>query len=148
MLPLVPYIYNISQTTPFRNYKLLQWSTKVRPHLYSVILVTWALALFWFHPRLVSIVDMAQTPWQRFNLWFFVLFIELAWLYGLYNIFLIVFAQVYRKRKRFTSQLPSLSEEPAVAILYTTCNDFVEESAASCIRQNYSNFKVYLLDDS
>jgi cellulose synthase/poly-beta-1,6-N-acetylglucosamine synthase-like glycosyltransferase len=35
-----------------------------------------------------------------------------------------------------------------VAVLYTTCNDFVEASALSCVRQQYSSFRVYILDDS
>ncbi|MEZ4893405.1 MAG: glycosyltransferase [Saprospiraceae bacterium] len=38
--------------------------------------------------------------------------------------------------------------QPAIALLYTTCNDFVEESVESCVRQHYNNYKVYILDDS
>ena len=41
-----------------------------------------------------------------------------------------------------------LLEYPAVALLYTTCNDFVEESVLSCVQQDYPNYTVYMLDDS
>jgi cellulose synthase/poly-beta-1,6-N-acetylglucosamine synthase-like glycosyltransferase len=37
---------------------------------------------------------------------------------------------------------------PAVAVLYTTCNDFSERSAQSCVDLSYTNFRVYILDDS
>ncbi|MEZ4688148.1 MAG: hypothetical protein R3B47_19425 [Bacteroidia bacterium] len=42
----------------------------------------------------------------------------------------------------------SIEQPPPIAILYTTCNDFVEASARSCMEQDYPNFRVYLLDDS
>ena len=41
-----------------------------------------------------------------------------------------------------------LSHYPDIAILYTTCNDFIEKSVQSCVDQDYKNFKVYILDDS
>lgn len=37
---------------------------------------------------------------------------------------------------------------PAVAVLYTTMNDFQERAASSCVEQAYSNFRVFVLDDS
>jgi cellulose synthase/poly-beta-1,6-N-acetylglucosamine synthase-like glycosyltransferase len=37
---------------------------------------------------------------------------------------------------------------PPIALLYTTCNDFVEKSALTCVNQDYPSFTVYLLDDS
>ena len=40
------------------------------------------------------------------------------------------------------------ADVPAVALLYTTCNDFVEQSLLSCLRQDYRNFSLYILDDS
>jgi len=39
-------------------------------------------------------------------------------------------------------------EWPDVAILYPTCNDFQPEAAASCLKQDYRNFHLFLLDDS
>ncbi|MBL7129863.1 MAG: glycosyltransferase [Candidatus Omnitrophica bacterium] len=37
---------------------------------------------------------------------------------------------------------------PKVAVLYTTCNDFQQEALISCLKQNYKNFHVFILDDN
>ncbi|RMG68924.1 MAG: glycosyltransferase [Bacteroidetes bacterium] len=69
----------------------------------------------------------------------------------MYNLGIVVYALVYRygpgRRQPSVPVLPT-SALPPVAILYTTCNDFVEESAASCVRQDYPHYTVYVLDDS
>lgn len=120
-----------------------------QPHLYLNIGIAWLTALIWFHPRLVSLLNLAESPLAWIALLFFIVFIELAWLYGLYNVGVIIAAAVYRARHRNSGPPPALPETPpAVAILYTTYNDFVEASAESCITQNYPEFRVYLLDDS
>ncbi|MBU6374347.1 MAG: glycosyltransferase, partial [Alphaproteobacteria bacterium] len=51
------------------------------------------------------------------------------------------------RRPRAPKAAP-LADAPAVAVLYTTCDDFVERSAESCVALDYPNFHVYLLDDS
>lgn len=122
-----------------------------RPHLYRTIFAVWGFCLIWFHPRLVELFYMAYTPTEWICLIFFVLFIEFAWLYGIYNLSLVGFALYYRWRHQ--KQVPSLAlplnpTVPSVAILYTTCNDFVAESALSCVKQDYPHYTVYLLDDS
>jgi len=125
-------------------------SSRLRqPHLYIFIFAVWATALSWFHPRLASLLNMAYSPLSWGALAFFVAFTELAWLYAFYNVGVIVFAAFYRARYQPGNLLATLPlSPPAVAILYTTCNDFVEESALSCLAQDYSNFTVYILDDS
>jgi len=35
-----------------------------------------------------------------------------------------------------------------VAVLYVTYNDFKEDAAMSCVKQDYSNFHTFILDDS
>jgi cellulose synthase/poly-beta-1,6-N-acetylglucosamine synthase-like glycosyltransferase len=97
-----------------------------------------------------GLLELATTPWAKVALTYFVLFTYVAWLFALYNIGIILFAHIYRKwlRGPFV-QNPALPvNPPAVAVLYTTCNDFVEESVLSCVRQDYPHFKVYILDDS
>jgi len=84
---------------------------------------------------------------------FFIVFIEIGWLYGFYNIGVVLFAGIHRRSKKINEASPAsrpyfANQTPAVAILYTTYNDFVEASAESCVHQDYSNFTVYLLDDS
>lgn len=129
----------------------LNISNPASPALYLSILIMWVFCLFWFHPRLVGLLDMATGPLSYLSLGFFILFIEFAWLYGLYNIGIILFAFVYRyfhagKEVKAPPQIKG--KEAAVAILYTVCNDFVRKSAESCVAQNYPNYKVYVLDDS
>jgi cellulose synthase/poly-beta-1,6-N-acetylglucosamine synthase-like glycosyltransferase len=38
--------------------------------------------------------------------------------------------------------------EPHVLLLYTTCNDFSPESLVACLKQDYRNYEVVVLDDS
>jgi cellulose synthase/poly-beta-1,6-N-acetylglucosamine synthase-like glycosyltransferase len=125
---------------------------KKSPALFLCVFGAWALALYWFHPRLWSLTELGTEAWSKASIAYFVIFAELAWLYGIYNIAIVTFAAIYRTydRERFLQSagttLPG-SGTP-VAILYTTCNDFVENSARSCVDQAYSNFHLYILDDS
>jgi cellulose synthase/poly-beta-1,6-N-acetylglucosamine synthase-like glycosyltransferase len=120
------------------------------PHLYASIFGTWLLSLIWFQPRLWKLLEMTDSVFGIAAIVFFIVFTEIAWLYALFNVFVVIFAVLYR---RFYAQPnlvypPIRGTQPAVAILYTTCNDFVEESLNSCLAQDYPNFKIYILDDS
>ncbi len=119
-----------------------------RPHLYAAVFGAWLLALAWFHPRLAGLLDMATTPLGVAALGFFVVFTELAWLYAFFNIGVVAFAAIHRRRAGRDGDAPPSVPLPPVAVLYTTCNDFVEASAASCLSQRYPEYTVYLLDDS
>jgi cellulose synthase/poly-beta-1,6-N-acetylglucosamine synthase-like glycosyltransferase len=122
-----------------------------RPTLYLTIFAAWFATLAWFHPRLWALLDLAHTPVATFALMFFIVFTELAWLYGYYNVGVILFAIAFRRLRKAT---PADAHDtmpipaPTVALLYLTCNDFVEASAASCITQDYSSYHIYMLDDS
>ncbi len=125
-----------------------------RPDLYVAIFSTWVVALIWFHPRLAGLLALTEGPLSWSAMAFFILFVEIAWLYGFYNVWVIVFARiyqwVYQSRDKEGEAGPALrsADFPPVALLYTTYNDFVEESAASCVAQDYPHFTVYILDDS
>ncbi len=119
-----------------------------RAHMYLGIGMAWVAALLWFHPRLASLLDMATSPFSWTALLFFIVFIEIAWLYAFYNIGVFATAIVYRWTRAPHAQPPMPSPAPSVALLYTTYNDFVERSVASCLRQDYPSFRVYILDDS
>lgn len=131
-------------------------SNKPRPGLYLTILITWVIALIWFHPRLLMLLGMAYDTSSWIALVFFIGFIEFAWLYGIYNVTVVLFSLIYKYLWRdkdigiAAANVATLSPDitPAVAILYTTCNDFVEASARSCVEQQYENYTVYLCDDS
>jgi cellulose synthase/poly-beta-1,6-N-acetylglucosamine synthase-like glycosyltransferase len=129
-------------------------TNKPRPGLYLVILTSWILSLLWFHPRLLLLLGMAYDGWSWMALAFFIVFVEFAWLYGFYNVSVVVFSILYRHfwQRADAAQAaapPFVADAaPAVAILYTTCNDFVEASARSCVEQDYPHFTVYICDDS
>ncbi|MEE9571173.1 MAG: hypothetical protein V3W02_05685, partial [Gammaproteobacteria bacterium] len=76
-----------------------------RPDLFVAIFVAWAATLFWFHPRLVQVLDIADGPLTWLSLGYFVVFTELAWLYGLYNVGVVIFSMIYRAHQRTRSQV-------------------------------------------
>lgn len=121
-----------------------------RVSLYLFIFASWLLSLVWFHPRLSSLLQIADTGIEYGALLFFILFTELAWLYAFYNVGVVIFATIYHRKYRETylvdAELPE--NPPDIALLYTTCNDFRETSVLSCVEQDYANFTVYILDDS
>ena len=118
--------------------------------MYVCIFLTWIGALIWFEPRLLQLLGIAANPLEYFSLLVFIFFIDFAWLYGIYNLGIVAFAVYYRHQRKNIAATPSieLASYPPVAILYTTCNDFVKESAVSCLQQDYPDYKLYLLDDS
>lgn len=120
-----------------------------KPYLYIFVFGAWVMSLFWFHPRLAMLLDIADGAFQYVALGFFILFTELAWLYAFYNVGVVIYATFYRyfSSEKYLMDL-ELPFEPAVALLYATCNDFNLRSAISCLNQDYSNFTLYLLDDS
>jgi|GEM_PF-289780 len=121
------------------------------PAMYLVVFGVWMAALVWFQPRLFLLLDMAYNWPSRLALLTFIFFIDFAWLYGVYNLTVIGFAAWYRSfSQKSTEQLAvmPLLHHPPIAVLYTTCNDFVEKSVLSCVQQDYPNYRVYILDDS
>jgi cellulose synthase/poly-beta-1,6-N-acetylglucosamine synthase-like glycosyltransferase len=122
-----------------------------RPYLYLFIFGAWLASVVWFHPRLASLLDLAHTTFSWIAIIFFIIFTEIAWLYAFFNVGVVIFAAIYRRRHsaaHLNDPGPVPSPAPGVAVLYTTANDFVEASALSCVRQDYPNFTVYILDDS
>ncbi|MBK8195815.1 MAG: glycosyltransferase [Lewinellaceae bacterium] len=111
----------------------------------------WIASLIWFQPRLLMLLDMTYgVPGPHGDPRHLSSSIDFAWLYGMYNLGVVSFATLYGLLgKKVPSPDAECENSPApVAILYTTCNDFVEESVVSCVRQNYPNYTVYILDDS
>jgi cellulose synthase/poly-beta-1,6-N-acetylglucosamine synthase-like glycosyltransferase len=127
-----------------------------KPHMFVTVFAAWALLLAWFHPRFWSLTALASDGVEFASIAYFVVFAEIAWLYGVYNIVLVIFAGIYKRSgaSRYTAGAISAGDplvvqpSPAVAVLYTTCNDFVEASAESCMTLDYPNYTLYMLDDS
>lgn len=120
------------------------------PSLFCFVLFAWMISLVWFHPRVFKLYTTVEGGFSRIALTLAILLLGLVWLNGFYNIGIVLFASLYRRQNKspeyHTSRVPS--KEPPVAVLYLTCNDFVEAAAYSCVNQNYTHFTVYILDDS
>jgi membrane glycosyltransferase len=114
--------------------------------MFVLIFSAWIAALLWFGPRLLQSLDAAQGPVSSFALHYFVIFIPVAWLYGIYNLSVVLFALVSRLQGDIAHA--SGATDTPVAVLYTTCNDFVETSALSCASLDYEHYRLYILDDS
>jgi cellulose synthase/poly-beta-1,6-N-acetylglucosamine synthase-like glycosyltransferase len=121
-----------------------------KPTMYRWIFGIWLLAICWFEPRLFQLFQMANSPLEIISILLFIIFIDIAWLYGIYNLGVISFAVFYKlsRKKNPVAATVMATSFPEVAMLYTTCNDFVEHSAQSCLEQDYPNFRMYILDDS
>lgn len=131
-----------------------------KPHLHLCVLALWLSVVAWFHPHLAQLLDLGTTLGTKLAIGFFLLFIEVAWIYAAYNIAVIGFGAWRRVRERGAHVAPpgsdapgtlpaaSCGERPAVALLYTTCNDFSETAVESCLAQRYPHCRVYILDDS
>jgi len=117
---------------------------------YLTVFALWLASVAWFHGRLWGLMELATTWPTTAALLFFIVFTYVAWLYAFYNVTVIGYALIYRYRHRTNYEVNGALPlpAPAVALLYTTCNDFDEKSVESCLRQDYANFKVYILDDS
>jgi membrane glycosyltransferase len=77
---------------------------------------------------------------------YFICWLYFAWLYALHQMALVCCSAVVRRTGR--SPAVCVGDRPAVAILYTTMNDFSQEAALSCTSQTYARCHVFLLDDS
>ncbi len=117
--------------------------------MYLWIFGLWIASLIWFEPRLLQLLNIAISPLQYVSILLLIIFIDFAWLYGIYNLGIISFAVFYKlTNKKRLAAAAELTTCPSTALLYTTCNDFSEKSALSCLQQNYPDFKLYILDDS
>ncbi len=119
-----------------------------RKSLYVFIFSAWFFCILWFEPRLLQLLPIASTTGGWWAILLFIVFINIAWLYGLYNLSIVLFAVYYKHFKKKNVNSIPLTTTPQVALLYTTCNDFEEASVVSCINQDYKNYTLYILDDS
>jgi cellulose synthase/poly-beta-1,6-N-acetylglucosamine synthase-like glycosyltransferase len=86
---------------------------------------------------------VTHSVFVMFTLWLFFICLDIFWMYALYHSLFLIISFFLPAR------LPSdgVASVP-VAVLYTTKDDFREESVLSCLDQDYGAFKVFILDDS
>jgi cellulose synthase/poly-beta-1,6-N-acetylglucosamine synthase-like glycosyltransferase len=108
------------------------------------MLLVWAAALWNFGPRLLVLVVSADTILGMVVFGAVSLMLVLFWLASAYVLCTVIFSFtsphcVHRNTKFKNS---------SIALLYTTCDDFQVQAASSCIKQDYPNYRVFILDDS
>jgi len=110
----------------------------------------WGLTLTLLGQQLVPIIRSARGMAECFVLLAFSGLLVTFWLLGSYYLGLIgVFVwQKFRPSADGALFPIPRNDEPQVAILYPTCDDFQRESVMTCLAQDYSNFHIFLLDDS
>lgn len=122
-------------------------------HMYIALLVTWFSCIVWFSPRLFSLFSLAESIYAGAVLSLFILCLYIFWFYGNYYLMLLIFSlwspgPVKPFRPAQPTSTPATAEQPKVAILYLTMNDFQYRAAFSCLDQDYANYHLYILDDS
>ena len=89
-----------------------------RPTMYVVVLGTWAATVAWFGEVLVDLVRAGDTWWIRAMTMYFVLFVSVAWLYGIYNLSVVAFATLHRRRAKHH---PEPNSNPYTAVADYRC---------------------------
>ncbi len=123
---------------------------KKNPSFFCFALLVFACLSLFFSPRLLSFLVVAQNGYSFAGVLLFVLIFNLFFYYLVFNIFVIIFSNLYRgKIIQNVRTLPQMEKNThSVAVLYLTKDDFKESACLSCFNQNYLNFKVFILDDS
>ena len=114
--------------------------------MHLAFLGAWGFIAVWVNPRLFLLFSEANTTFTKICLIPFILCLNIFWFFGSYYIMLFVFTLLPKKGSSLRPLKPS--EQPKVAILYMTMNDFQYRAAHSCVNQDYSNYHVFILDDS
>jgi cellulose synthase/poly-beta-1,6-N-acetylglucosamine synthase-like glycosyltransferase len=114
--------------------------------MYLSIITTWILCLIWCDPRLFYVFQNMDTILEKTLMIIFTICLNIFWFYGFYHVYLLIFGSL--SRKELSDAFDDNHTHPKVAILYTTCNDFLWERALTCIQQDYPNYHVFILDDS
>jgi cellulose synthase/poly-beta-1,6-N-acetylglucosamine synthase-like glycosyltransferase len=110
------------------------------------VLVIWGILVLRYDPYLFPLWSIANSTVGKIIVSFAVLWMNLVWFYGVFHVMSVVFSKLSKP-----IPLPIRPEREGcgrVAILYTTKDDFRREAAESCLRQDYSDFRVFFLDDS
>lgn len=116
--------------------------------MYRAIFVVWLGLLIWLAVSFAAFWAAPQnTAFRLASLWVSLCFTAFLF-YALYH-----YALVICRRTGRIPQLPPLQSGaeaplPSVAVLYTTVDDFRYDAAQSCLRQDYPNFHLFLVDAS
>ncbi len=122
--------------------------------LYIIIIILWLiislfsiwfLIVFQWHNTLNSKQPIVAQVFLIIN-WFF---IDVLYCNGIKDFMFVLTYYFFLKNKKYRiDYLDNDITNKKVIILYTTCNDFDAKALLACMKQNYSNFETFILDDS
>ncbi len=117
--------------------------------MYLVIVVSWLLLCI---PMVAVAWPIMQAAFRRDDILGVavtatVAFIAYFWLNGVKD---VVYPIAYRVMPWRRQAVPrrTTTDEPSVALVYVTCNDFSGSSLAASLDQDYGNYQAVILDDS
>lgn len=116
------------------------------PLMLGCFLLLWLASVAFYGPRLRELVNSGGNVLEIILLTSFSILLLVFWMLSAYYVAVVLFSMLSKPIHR-PENFP-LDPAPPVAILYPTCNDFQKEAAQTCLNQNYSNFHLFLLDDS
>ena len=119
-----------------------------RSTMYVVMLGAWGLTLLYFNPRFLALLIGPEPLMAKLMVVLYVLLSNLLWLYTCYHLVIVGYSYIYPYAARTPRQGSPFHATPAVALLYTTCNDFQEAAAQAHLTLDYPNYHLFLLDDS
>lgn len=112
----------------------------------GTFLLLWILSLVFFGSMLLQLIASSRTPLEFGLLLAYSMMLIIFWTIAAYCVAVGIFS-ILSKPLPFIP-MNSNKKNDDVAILYLVCNDFQTEAASSCLKQNYPNFHLFLLDDS
>lgn len=118
------------------------------PLMYQIVLFLWLCAILYFDPRILALTIGPENIAAKISVVIFTFLLNLFWFYAFYHLVIIAFSYFKNANGKPVSCDTSSSGTPSVALLYTTCNDFNENAALSCLGQEYGNYHTFILDDS
>lgn len=124
-------------------------SIRKSPWMFGLILFCWGCAVLYFNPRLLALLVGPENILAKSAIIAFTLLLDLFWFYAFYHLIIILFSYSIKKTPLHSPlNEPDKLNNPAVALLYATCNDFKEEAVLSYFALEYPNFHTFILDDS
>ncbi|HJW93074.1 MAG TPA: glycosyltransferase family 2 protein [Thermoanaerobaculia bacterium] len=114
--------------------------------MYVSIVLFYLACAATLNPRLLHLFTASAGVTGNLLVALFILQLNIFWIFGGYYFLLGVFTPIDRMLR---PPRPSARRcGPAVAMLYTTMNDFQEDAALSCLEQDYTSAHLFILDDS
>lgn len=121
-----------------------------RSTMYGLILAVWAVSIVLLALHAVSLYG---TPASA-GTWVLVILAAVCmavfWYYALYHWGLVLFRWIskLKPQEEMEREREAAGDFPHIAVLYTTVDDFRYNAALSCVKQDYPNFQVFLVDVS